>query len=121
MEDIRCTFNKGVCIRCGFVNTSGLPDEKINANCRLGCKYLGERDESVAPVKLICEGCRGKVQIKYGVHHCSLHSLCLPRLDMASHSLTSWEERPESKLYQLCLTCPDKNLIVRNDPASYDF
>ena len=93
-----CEFKNDVCRRCGRVNGSGV--KSLKANCRAVCAHLGE---SVTPIKVECQTCKGEKLVEQPAHKCSQFVRCLP--GYTPKDVAKWTERPEAEIYRLCVFC----------------
>lgn len=59
------------------------------------------KDEKVA-----CEAIEG-INITRPSYNCSLHKRCISGYNPKRKLLQQWKDRYESRLFQLCLQCPD--------------
>jgi hypothetical protein len=63
------------------------------AECRAICRHLGEATGGVERIK--CETCNGNVRLKFPIHACAVHKICLPTCTGETETMTCHKCRTE--------------------------
>lgn len=77
-------------------------------NCKHRLELLNQSE------KVACEPIEG-VNLTRPSYSCSLHKRCIAAYNPKGKLLTYWNDRPESKMFKLCLHCSDYSLKSHND------